>query len=136
LDGYGVLEALRADAATVSIPFIFLTARGDKKDLRTGMNLGADDYLAKPASAEDVLAAINARLDRHSEKEQAAMAKVELKANFDSAKPLEALGLIPREAEVLLWVAQGKSNADIGTILGCRKRGEDPHGAHLQEARL
>jgi DNA-binding response OmpR family regulator len=66
LDGYGVLESLRADTATVSIPFIFLTARGDKKDLRAGMNLGADDYLTKPASAEDVLAAISARLDRHS----------------------------------------------------------------------
>src|SRR6266542_186415 len=78
LDGYGVLESLRADEKTVSIPFIFLTAKGDKKDLRTGMNLGADDYLTKPANADEVLAAINARLDRHSEKEQAAMAKVEL----------------------------------------------------------
>ena len=118
MDGYTVLETLRADTATVSIPFIFLTAKGDKKDLRTGMNLGADDYLTKPASAEEVLGAINARLDRHSEKEQAAMAKVELKPNFDSAMPLESLGLTPREAEVLLWVAQGKSNADIATILG------------------
>src|SRR5512134_2369032 len=53
LDGYGVLEALRNDTATVSIPFIFLTAKGDRKDLRTGMNLGADDYLTKPASAEE-----------------------------------------------------------------------------------
>src|SRR5215470_2963834 len=113
LDGYGVLETLRKDAATVAIPFIFLTARGDKKDLRTGMNLGADDYLTKPASAEEVLSAINARLDRHEEKEQAAMSRVELKPNFDSAKPLESIGLTTREAEVLLWVAQGKANADI-----------------------
>ena len=52
LDGHGVLECLRADPATVSIPFIFLTAKSDKKDLRTGMNLGADAYLTKPASAE------------------------------------------------------------------------------------
>src|ERR1041384_2441600 len=51
LDGYGVLKALRGDAKTISIPFIFLTAKGDKKDLRTGMNLGADDYLTKTASA-------------------------------------------------------------------------------------
>src|SRR5215510_2399289 len=116
LDGYGVLEALRADENTVSIPFIFLTAKTDKKDLRTGMNLGADDYLTKPASAEELLAAIKTRLDRHTEKEQVAMSKVELKPNFDSAKPLETLGLTAREAEVLLWVAQGKSNADIGTI--------------------
>jgi DNA-binding NarL/FixJ family response regulator len=133
LDGHGVLEALRADPATVSIPFIFLTARGDKKDLRTGMNLGADDYLTKPASADEVLEAINARLDRHNEKEQAAMAKVELKANFDSAKPLEALGLTPREAEVLLWIAQGKSNADIATILGCAENTVKVHIARIFE---
>lgn len=133
LDGYGVLEALRADSATVSIPFIFLTAKGDKKDLRTGMNLGADDYLTKPASAEEVLAAISARLDRHCEKEQAAMAKVELKANFDSAKPLEALGITPREAEVLLWVAQGKANADIATILGCAENTVKVHLARIFE---
>lgn len=133
LDGYSVLEALRADERTVSIPFIFLTAKGDKKDLRTGMNLGADDYLTKPASAEEVLAAINARLDRHHEKEQAAMAKAELKPNFDSAQPLEALGLTPREAEVLLWMAQGKSNADIGTILGCAENTVKVHTARMFE---
>jgi len=133
MDGHGVLEALRADETTVSIPFIFLTARGDKKDVRTGMNLGADDYLTKPASAEDVLAAIEARLDRHNEKEQAAMAKVELKPNFDSAKPLESLGLTPREAEVLLWVAQGKANADIATILGCAENTVKVHLARVFE---
>jgi len=133
LDGYGVLETLRADNATVSIPFIFLTAKGDKKDLRMGMNLGADDYLTKPASAEEVLSAISARLDRHTEKEQAAMAKVELKPNFDSAKPLEELGLTPREAEVLLWIAQGKANADIGTILGCAENTVKVHTARIFE---
>lgn len=133
LDGYQVLERLRAEERTVSIPFIFLTAKGDRKDFRTGMNLGADDYLTKPASAEDVLDAISARLDRHSEKEQAAMAKVELRPNFASAKPLEALGLTPREAEVLLWVAQGKANADIATILGCAENTVKVHLARVFE---
>jgi DNA-binding NarL/FixJ family response regulator len=133
LDGYGVLQALRTDETTVSIPFIFLTAKGDRKDLRTGMNLGADDYLTKPASAQEVLAAIHARLDRHGEKELAAMSKVELKPNFESSKPLEALGLTPREAEVLLWVAQGKSNADIATILGCAENTVKVHLARVFE---
>ncbi len=133
LDGYGVLQALRADARTVSIPFIFLTAKGDKQDLRVGMNLGADDYLTKPASAEEVLAAIKSRLGRHQEKEQAAIARVELKPNFTSAKPLESLGLTPREAEVLLWVAQGKSNADIATILGCAENTVKVHLSRIFE---
>jgi len=133
LDGYGVLEQLRADESTVAIPFIFLTAKGDKKDLRLGMNLGADDYLAKPASAEEVLAAISARLGRHKEKVEAAVASVELKADFTSSKPLEELGLTAREAEVLLWIAQGKANADIGTILGCAENTVKVHTARIFE---
>src|SRR5690349_7373267 len=43
LDGHGVLAAVRADPATTRTPFVFLTARGDRPDVRTGMNLGADD---------------------------------------------------------------------------------------------
>src|SRR5689334_13484298 len=54
LDGYGVLAALRECAPTATIPFIFLTAKGEKADLRTGMNLGADDYLTKPVSRDDL----------------------------------------------------------------------------------
>lgn len=133
LDGYGVLEALRAESATVSIPFIFLTAKGDKKDFRTGMNLGADDYLTKPASAEDVLAAISTRLSRQQQNARATLQNVELKPNFDSAAPLEALGITPREAEVLLWIAQGKSNADISTILGCAENTVKVHIARIFE---
>src|SRR5262249_34172042 len=117
LDGLGVLEALRAEPATVAIPFIFLTARGEKKDLRTGMNLGADDYLSKPASAGDVLEAIRTRLARREVTTRATLENVELKPDFSSSKPLQALGLTPREAEVLLWIAQGKSNPDIAGIL-------------------
>jgi DNA-binding response OmpR family regulator len=55
LDGYGVIAALRADAETVTIPFIFLTAKGEKPDIRAGMNLGADDYLTKPVAKADLL---------------------------------------------------------------------------------
>jgi len=64
LDGHGVLAALRADAAMAAIPFIFLTAKGEKPDIRTGMNLGADDYLTKPVAKADLLAAITSRLAR------------------------------------------------------------------------
>jgi DNA-binding NarL/FixJ family response regulator len=114
LDGYGVLAALRADAATVATPFIFLTARGEKPDIRAGMNLGADDYLTKPVAIADLLAAIRMRLERAEQQ-----TKAEFKPDFSSAKPLEtALGLTPRVAEVLLWLAQGKTNGEIAVILG------------------
>jgi len=114
LDGYGVIAALRADPVTVTIPFIFLTAKGEKPDIRTGMNLGADDYLTKPVAKTDLLAAIRSRLDRAAQQTTA-----EFRPNFDSPKPLEeALGLTPRAAEALLWLAQGKTNGDIAAILG------------------
>jgi len=114
LDGYGVLEALRANPSTITTPFIFLTAKGEKPDIRTGMNLGADDYLTKPVAKADLLTAIRARLKR-----QAEQATPEFKPNFDSAKPLEeVLDLTPRVAETLLWLCQGKTNAEIATILG------------------
>ena len=51
LDGYGVLQGLRKDRTVAGTPFIFLTAKGEKRDVRAGMNLGADDYLTKPVSA-------------------------------------------------------------------------------------
>jgi len=114
LDGYGVLAALRADAVTVATPFIFLTAKGEKPDIRAGMNLGADDYLTKPVAKADLLAAIRTRLERAEQQ-----TKPEFKPNFSSARPLEtALDLTPRVAEVLLWLTQGKTNSEIAVILG------------------
>src|SRR5690348_5237134 len=113
LDGYGVLEALRGETETATTPFIFLTARGEKIDQRAGMDLGADDYLTKPVAKADLLNAIRARLRRAAQQAQR-----EFKPDFTSFEPLLRLGLTPRVAEVLLWVAQGKTNSDIGTILG------------------
>jgi len=121
LDGYGVLAALREKPSTVTIPFIFLTAKGEKTDQRTGMNLGADDYLAKPVSRDELVAAIHARFERkraHDERRaQEVNAAGKFNPDFSNARPLEQLGLTEREAEVLLWVAQGKSNGDISIIL-------------------
>lgn len=65
LDGYGVLEALNENNKTASIPFIFLTAKTEKIDMRKGMNLGADDYLTKPFNENELLEAIESRLKKH-----------------------------------------------------------------------
>jgi DNA-binding NarL/FixJ family response regulator len=113
MDGHQVLNALRDHPATMNIPFVFLTAKGERADLRSGMNLGADDYLTKPVAREDLLAAVEARLRRQHQQDQR-----EFRPDFSSPEPLLTLGLTPRVAEVLLWVAQGKTNADIATILG------------------
>src|SRR4030067_5261 len=62
LDGYGVLDELRKDPATATIPFIFLTAKADKSDVRRGMELGADDYLTKPFTRDELIKATETRL--------------------------------------------------------------------------
>ena len=64
LDGFDILEKLRQNPATALIPFIFLTGKADKADMRQGMELGADDYLTKPFTNEELINAINARLKR------------------------------------------------------------------------
>ena len=125
LDGYGVLHALQSDPSLARIPFIFLTAKGEKDDLRSGMNLGADDYLTKPVINADLVRAIESRL-RRSEQQM----KREFKPDFSSAAPLLQLGLTPRAAEALLWLAQGKTNSDIATILGIT---ESTVKKHVQE---
>jgi len=125
LDGYGVLQALQEDTTLALVPFIFLTAKGEKNDLRSGMNLGADDYLTKPVANKDLVSAIEARL-RRSELQ----ANREFKPDFSSFEPLLTLGLTPRAAETLLWLAQGKTNPDIATILSIT---ESTVKKHVQE---
>src|SRR5690606_23872453 len=64
LDGYGVLEALSKDETTKQIPFIFLSAKTERQDIRKGMDLGADDYITKPFEESELLGAIRSRLAR------------------------------------------------------------------------
>lgn len=127
LDGYGVLRTLQADPDLSFTPFIFLTAKGEKEDLRSGMNLGADDYLTKPVGNEDLVNAIETRLQRAAKQERA---RREFKPDFSSTEPLVKLGLTPRAAEALLWLAQGKTNSDIAMILGIT---ESTVKKHVQE---
>ncbi|MBL7982347.1 MAG: response regulator [Flavobacteriales bacterium] len=64
LDGYGVLHMLGKDPATAELPFIFLSAKAERRDVRKGMELGADDYLTKPFEESELLNAIEGRLKR------------------------------------------------------------------------
>ena len=64
LDGYGLIEALRQKPSTADIPLIFLTAKAENRDLRQGMDLGADDYLIKPFKADELIRAISTRFEK------------------------------------------------------------------------
>ena len=64
MDGYELFEAVRSRPEWISIPFIFLTARRERRHILAGKRLGAEDYLLKPISPEDLLTAIRSRLGR------------------------------------------------------------------------
>ncbi len=116
MNGHRVVETLRQDPATAHLPFIFLTGWSEKSDQRTGMNLGADDYLVKPVEPLDLLGAVQARLRRRQQTTGSTRAASAADATPGAIE--RALGLTAREAEILSWVVQGKTNPEIGTILG------------------
>src|SRR5665648_207127 len=64
IDGYWFLYLLSKDPMTAAIPFIFLTAKAEKSEIRKGMELGADDYLTKPFEDTELLSAIQSRLKK------------------------------------------------------------------------
>jgi len=64
LDGYGVLMALRSNPVTATLPFVFLTGKAERSEMRQGMELGADDYLTKPFTKAELVGAISSRLKK------------------------------------------------------------------------
>jgi putative two-component system response regulator len=64
MDGFAFFEAVRNKPEWVTIPFVFLTARGEKQDVLTGKDLGAEDYLVKPLTRDELVTAVRSRLSR------------------------------------------------------------------------
>ena len=82
LDGYGVIHLLNKNPKVQNTPFIFLSAKSERGDIRRGMELGADDYITKPFTETELLSAIESRL-RKSE-----IAKASSDSNVESLKTL------------------------------------------------
>jgi two-component system, sensor histidine kinase and response regulator len=90
LDGYATLTKLRDEDATSTIPFIFLSGATEKIDMRRGMELGADDYLTKPFTHKELMAAVNTRLEKQAELQRQSDKKLdELRGNITMALPHE-----------------------------------------------
>ena len=98
LDGFGVLNILSKRPQTANIPFVFLTAKAEKSDLRRGMNLGADDYITKPFYKDELLSVIETRL-RKSERIRTTFDKSEqsLTAFINEVKGYEELKKLSNE---------------------------------------
>jgi DNA-binding response OmpR family regulator len=117
MSGFELLERLTSMAPRFEgIPFVFLTAFGDRHDELKGWQLGADDYLTKPVDYEVLAARIGARLARVAR----------------NAVWPKQVRLREREVETLTWAARGKTFEEIGTILSLSKRTVE---FHLDNAR-
>lgn len=81
VDGYGVLESVSLNEKTMHIPFIFLSAKTERGEVRKGMDLGADDYLTKPFEEDELISAIESRL---------AKSQILLKASSKESKKKES----------------------------------------------
>ena len=132
LDGYSFYEAAREINELRAVPFLFLTALDARKDVRKGMSLGADDYLTKPFTKEELLEAVGVRLTRVDELRNPVRGIVEATAlgapiierdnqrlDWDSLKALELLffllenrsGVTTYEVAEALWPGKTESKA-------------------------
>ncbi len=101
LDGYGVLHLLNKHVETYGIPFIFLTAKSEKSDLRKGMEMGADDYITKPFDGIELLNAIEIRLKKtESIKQHAAKHDADVDTFINDVKKTANMQLASDEREV------------------------------------
>lgn len=120
LDGYGVLERVRKAKETQMVPFIFLTAFTEKQNMRIGMEKGADDFLIKPYTREELIGAIEMQWKKHNLIENQAQEKVEeVGKNVTYALPHEfrtALNEINGSANFLKSTAGTLDKAEIESI--------------------
>ncbi|MFQ3679378.1 MAG: EAL domain-containing protein, partial [Pseudanabaenaceae cyanobacterium] len=112
MDGLSVLRAVRQHQETEAIPLIFLTAQADKRDIRRGMELGADDYLTKPFTASELLGAIRARLQK-----QARLAMVRNPLVATDLAPCDPITGLPNAQALELSLAAAIAQTGVGLAI-------------------
>lgn len=126
MDGHSVLEVLKKDDAHANIPFIFVTAMGDRADMRRGMSAGADDYLSKPFSVVELIAAVTGRIRRHE------MINTHYGTSaFMKEQVILRTRLTKREREILLLVGRGITSREISEQLGVALKTVEVHRSNL-----
>lgn len=127
LDGYGVLHQLRQDDHLITTPFIFLTAKTDRTDIRHGMGLGADDYLTKPFVASELLESIETRLEKR---------KVYIDMLDDRVKSLSEsiITALPHELRTPLNTIIGFSDMLVSKYQDIRREQIAEWGKHINDA--
>jgi DNA-binding NarL/FixJ family response regulator len=128
MDGYGVLDILNGENTRSDIPFVFVTALGQRREIRRGMSAGADDYLPKPFSADELLAAVTGRIRRHE-----VITLHHGKSVFHMEQTILRTKITMREQEVLLMVGQGATSRGIAERLGIALKTVEVHRANLMK---
>lgn len=128
MDGYAVLETLGKENLSADIPFIFVTALNDRANVRCAMSEGADDFLTKPFSAEELVSAVVCRLHRVNVLRQRGGLDL-FKENF----AFLSQQITGREREILLYVGQGSTSKEIAERLGIRINTVEVHRANLMK---
>lgn len=126
MDGHTLLEILNRENALADIPFIFVTALSNRADVRRGMSAGADDYLTKPFSADELLAAVIGRLHR--------LEAIRLhcaKSAFQKEHAILGHLISAREREILILVGNGSTSKEIAERLGISIRTVEVHRSNL-----
>jgi DNA-binding NarL/FixJ family response regulator len=128
MDGYRVLDIINGENALSHIPFVFVTALDGRREVRRGMSAGADDYLAKPFSADELLAAVTGRIRRHER-----ITSHHGNAVFHNEQAILRTKITVREKEVLLMVGQGATSKEIAERLGISMKTVEVHRANLMK---
>ncbi|MGC9528569.1 MAG: hybrid sensor histidine kinase/response regulator [Limnospira sp.] len=122
MDGYEVLKALREPPETATIPFIFLTAKSTRSDIRSGMDLGADDYLTKPFTRQELLGAIASRIQKQEAVDRKTQEQLEqLRSSITLSLPHELrtpLNGIMASSQLLMEDFKEMNEGEIETFLG------------------
>ncbi|MES2555772.1 MAG: response regulator [Bacteroidota bacterium] len=104
LDGHEVLHLLSKNDATAGIPFIFLSAKAERHDVRKGFEMGADDYLTKPFKGMELLNAIEARLKRTEVFQKEFTNNFQDVSTFiNEARGLESLKKLSEDREIRMY---------------------------------
>ena len=127
-DGHTVLATVRKEREFADIPFIFVTGRVDRADVRQGMNEGADDYLPKPFTTDELLASVTSRICRHE-----VISAHQNRTSYQKERVLLLEKTTKREREILLLVGNGGTSKEIANQLSVSLKTVERHRENIMK---